>query len=400
MTVSASDAAILTGLGLAFTTLAFALSAGLGVLAQRKEFRFGLVDFPGGPLRHRVPVSLAGGISVWLSFVLVIGLAALVLEQGRPFLPAAIVRHVNGLWYRAGELATILALATGVLVVGLVSDLAELGWRFRLAGQVVLAVALAIWGPRVTLFWPLSIPLVGGLVTVLWVVGLANAFNFLDNMDGLAAGVGVAASLLFAAAQVQVGSLFAPAVLLVLAGVLGGFLVHNRFPARLFLGDSGSDFLGFLLGAMTVAGTYYRYGAGDSPYSVLSPLLVMAVPLYESASVFLIWLGERHDPFTWNRHHFSYRLLESGLSPPQAVRAIVLVSVGSGLGALLLHRLDALGAAVVVGQSACLIGVVALLEIAAIRRRRANRWERQAATRPSDAASNSLPPSRSGSVIG
>ena len=399
MTVSASDAAILTGLGLAFMTLAFALSAGLGVLAQRKEFRFGLVDFPGGPLRHRVPVSLAGGISVWFSFILVIGLAALVLEQGRQYLPVAIVRYVNGLWYRAGELAVILALASGVLVVGLVSDLAELGWRFRLTGQVVLAVALAVWGPRVTLFWPLSIPLVGGLVTVLWVVGLANAFNFLDNMDGLAAGVGIAASLLFAAAQVQVGSLFAPAVLLVLAGVLGGFLIHNRFPARLFLGDSGSDFLGFLLGAMTVAGTYYRYGAGDSPYNVLSPLFVMAVPLYEAASVFLIWLGERHNPFTWNRHHFSYRLLESGLSPPQAVRAIVLVSVGSGLGALLLHRLDAIGAVVVSGQSICLIGVVALLEIAAIRRRRADRWERQAGARSSDVASNARTPSQSWSEV-
>jgi UDP-GlcNAc:undecaprenyl-phosphate GlcNAc-1-phosphate transferase len=400
MTVSVSDAAILAGVGLAFATLAFVLSAGLGALARRKEFRFGLVDFPGGPLRHRVPVSLAGGISVWLSFILVIGLAALVLDQGRPLLPAAIARYVNGLWYRAGELAVILALATGALIVGLVNDLVELGWRFRLAGQLLLAAALAAWGPRVTLFWPLSIPLVGGLVTVLWVVGLTNAFNFLDNMDGLAAGVGLAAALLFAAAQLQVGSLFAPAVLLVLAGVLGGFLVHNRYPARLFLGDSGSDFLGFLLGALTVAGTYYRYGAGDSPCNVLSPLLVMAVPLYESASVFLIWLGERHDPFTWNRHHFSYRLLDTGLSPPQAVRAIVLVSVGSGLGALLLHRLDALGAVVVVGQSACLIGVVALLEVAAIRRRRAVAWERPTAERPGDDTPGSLPPSPSERVLG
>jgi UDP-GlcNAc:undecaprenyl-phosphate GlcNAc-1-phosphate transferase len=376
MGMSVSDAAVLIGAGLAFTSLAFVLSAALGVLAQRKEFRFGLVDFPGGPLRHRVPVSLAGGIAVWLSFLLMLGLAALVLEHARPMLPGAIARHISGLWYRSGELSLILALATGALGVGLVNDLAELGWRFRLGGQIVLAVALATWGPRVTLFWPLSIPLVGGLVTVLWVVVLTNAFNYLDNMDGLAAGVGMAASLLFAAAQLQVGSLFAPAVLFVLAGVLGGFLVHNRYPARLFLGDSGSDFLGFLLGAMTVAGTYYRYGAGDTPYNVLSPLLVMAVPLYESASVFLIWLGDRHDPFTRNRRHFSYRLLESGLSPPQAVRALVLVSVGSGLGALLLHRLGALGAVVVMGQSACLIGVAALLEIAAIRRRRAEPWER------------------------
>jgi UDP-GlcNAc:undecaprenyl-phosphate/decaprenyl-phosphate GlcNAc-1-phosphate transferase len=194
-------------LGLALVALAFVLSAGLGILAQRRGPRFGLVDFPGGPLRHRIPISLAGGVSVWLSTVAVIGLAALALGVGRPFLPEAIARYLNGLWYRA--------------------------------------------------IWPFTHPLIGGSVTVLWVVGLTNAFNFLGNIDGLAAGVRVAASLMFAAAQVQVGSLFAPAVLLVLPGVLGGFLVHNRYPTRLFLGDSGSDFLGFLLGTMTVAGTYY-----------------------------------------------------------------------------------------------------------------------------------------------
>src|SRR3954470_6257474 len=120
MGMSVSDAAVLIGVGLAFNSLAFALSVVLGMLAQRKEFRFGLVDFPGGPLRHRVPVSLAGGIAVWLSLLLVLGLAALVLEHGRPALPGAIVRHINGLWYRSGELSLILALATGALIVGLV----------------------------------------------------------------------------------------------------------------------------------------------------------------------------------------------------------------------------------------------------------------------------------------
>src|SRR4051812_34069651 len=111
MTVSASDGAVLIGVGLAFTTLAFALSAGLGALAQRKKFWFGLVDFPGGSLRHRVPVSLAGGISVWISLVAVIGLAAVVFGGGQPVLPDALARYINGLWYRAGELAVILALA-------------------------------------------------------------------------------------------------------------------------------------------------------------------------------------------------------------------------------------------------------------------------------------------------
>jgi UDP-GlcNAc:undecaprenyl-phosphate GlcNAc-1-phosphate transferase len=369
------DVAILAGTGLLLSGLSFALSVFLCAKARRWGPTVGLVDFPGGPLKHRVPVSLGGGVAIWLSTVAVLGLGTLVLHYGRPWLPATIARYVDGFWFRSGELAIILGLATVVLAIGLVDDLVGLGWRFRLGSQAVVGLILAAWATRVTLFWPLTYPVVGGLLTVLWIVVLTNAFNFLDNMDGLAGGVGLIASLMFAAAQARVGSLFAPAVLIVLAGVLAGFLVYNWYPARLFLGSSGSDFLGFLLGAMTVAGTYYRYGEGDSRFNVLSPLLVMAVPLYEAASVLLIWLGERHDPFTWNRHHFSYRLHESGLTPPQAVRAIFLVSLGGGLGAVTLRRIDALGALLVVGQTACLIGVVAILEFSVVRRERAaRRW--------------------------
>ena len=245
--------------------------------------------------------------------------------------------------------------------MGLVDDRKGLGWRLRLGVQVGLAAVLAASGVRVTLFG--LGPYFGGLVTVLWVVGLTNAFNFLDNMDGLAAGVGLIAALLFAGAQVAVGSLFVPGVLLGLVGALGGFLVHNRYPARLFMGDAGSNFLGFLLGALTVAGTYYRYDRPVSPYSVLAPLLVMAVPLYDTASVILIRLREGRSPFLGDRRHFSHRLVERGLTPRQAVRTIDLVTLAGGLGALLLHRLDAVGAAVVVAQTVCLLGLVAILEV-------------------------------------
>jgi UDP-GlcNAc:undecaprenyl-phosphate GlcNAc-1-phosphate transferase len=378
--MTARDATLFAGVGLALAALSFGLSAALCASARKWGPRLGLVDFPGGALRHRVPVSLGGGVAIWLATGLAIGLGALVLGFGRPLLPLGIARHVDGLWYRSGELAVILGLSTGALVLGLIDDLVGLDWRFRLGAQAALATALAVWGTRVTLFPPLSYyPVIGGLITVLWVVGLTNAFLFLDNMDGLAAGVGLIASLLFALAQTQVKSLFPPAILLVLAGALAGFLIYNRYPARLFMGDSGASFLGFLLGAMTVAGTYYRYELNDSPFNVLSPLLIMAVPLYEAASVFVLWLGERHDPFIRNRRHFSYRLLDFGMTPPQAVRAILLVSLGAGLGAPLLHRLDALGALLIVGQSACLMGVVAVLEYSALRRERATGREHPAA---------------------
>jgi UDP-GlcNAc:undecaprenyl-phosphate GlcNAc-1-phosphate transferase len=198
-------------------------------------------------------------------------------------------------------------------------------------------------------------------VTILWIVGLTNAFNMLDNMDGLAASVGLLAALLLCGAQVAVGTLFAPAVLLVVVGALAGFLVHNHAPARLFMGDAGSNFLGFLLGSLTVVGTFTREGFPS--HGVLAPLLVMAVPLYDMASVVLIRLREGRSPFQGDRRHFSHRLVARGLTPPQAVWTIDLVTLAGGLGALLLHWLDWRGACVVLAQTGCLLGVVAILEL-------------------------------------
>ena len=137
-----------------------------------------------------------------------------------------------------------------------------------------------------------------------------------------------------------------PAVLLVLVGALGGFLVHNRYPARLFMGDAGSNFLGFLLGTLTVVGTFTRPQQGYSPFGVLTPLLVMAVPLYDTTSVILIRLREGRSPFEADRRHFSHRLVDRGLTPPLAVRTIYLVTLAGGLGALLLPRLGEAGGGV------------------------------------------------------
>ncbi len=257
-----------------------------------------------------------------------------------------------------------------MMVTGLVDDIKNLDWRPRLALQVGCAAILAFTGIRITLFGPIASPLIGGPLTVLWIVGMTNAFNMLDNMDGLAASVGLIAALLFCAAQVAVGDRFVPAVLLVLAGALAGFLVHNWAPARLFMGDAGSNFLGFLLGTLTVVGTFTRQDY--SSCSVLAPLLVMAVPLYDMTSVILIRLREGRSPFKADRRHFSHRLVARGLTPPQAVLTIDLVTLAGGLGALLLPWLDWPRAAVVMGQTACLVGVVAILEISASRSEQGN----------------------------
>ncbi len=350
--------------GLAIVASSFVLSALLSGLTRVVAPRLGFVDKPGGRKAHKAPTPLGGGVAIWLTVVLVVAGGALALGPGRNFLPDVLTIHAGGAWERSGELALILGLATLIMAMGLADDRIGLGWKLRLGVQTGLATILVVSGVRVTLFWPLDSVLVSGAITVLWIVGLTNAFNFLDNMDGLAAGVGLIAAGLFVAAQVEVQGRFVPAVLLVLVGALGGFLVHNRFPARLFMGDAGSNFLGFLLGTLTVSGTFTRPEQGYSPYGVLTPLLVMAVPLYDTTSVILIRIREGRSPFEADRSHFSHRLVDRGLTPPLAVRTIYLVTLAGGLGALLLPRLQTpLEAGVVVGQTVCLLGVVALLEV-------------------------------------
>jgi UDP-GlcNAc:undecaprenyl-phosphate GlcNAc-1-phosphate transferase len=340
---------------------AFTLSWYLCGLARRLAPRWGLVDRPGGHKGHREPTPLGGGVAIWLTVVslLAVGLAVFIL--GRGLLPESLARHADGALSRLDQLGAILGLASVIMVMGLVDDLKNLDWRLRLGIQVGCAALLLAVDVRLTLVWPFNHPVLGGAVTVVWVVGLTNAFNMLDNMDGLAASVGLIAALLFCGAQVAVGSLFAPAVLLVVAGALAGFLVHNHAPARLFMGDAGSNFLGFLLGALTVVGTFTREGYAH--VGMLAPLLAMAVPLYDMTSVVLIRLREGRSPFKGDRRHFSHRLVARGLTPPQAVWTIDLVTLTSGLGALLLHRLDWPGACVVLAQTGCLLGVVAILEL-------------------------------------
>lgn len=357
----------LSAIGAGLFTVAFLLSLALCALVRLLAPRLGFVDRPGGRKAHKRPTPLGGGLAIWLSVMLVLGAGAALVFGSPDLLPSQLRAHLGGMRSRHAELLGVMGLATLVMLVGLADDRKPRSWKPRLFAQFGLAaVYVALWG-GVTLFPPFSSRLFTGVVTVIWIVGLTNSFNFLDNMDGLAGSVGLLAALLFASAQIAVGGLFVPALLLVLAGALGGFLVHNWSPARLFMGDAGSNFVGFLLGVSTVTGTFARPfiegpGPGGSPFGVLVPLLVMAVPLYDTISVIVIRLREGRSPFQPDRRHFSHRLVDRGLTPALAVGTIDLVTLAAGLGALSLHRLDALGAGLIVAQTTCLIGLVAILE--------------------------------------
>lgn len=347
--------------------VAFAATA----LLRRFAPRWGLIDRPAARKVHAEPIPLGGGIGIWLGVVLPLlaaqGTVWLLTRSGSPtaWLPAEVAVHLEGVLYRSGQLWSVLAAGTILAVMGLLDDRRSLPWPPRLLVQVCVATALTVGGIRATLF--VGVPWIGAILTVLWFLVLINAFNFLDNMDGLSAGVALIAALLFA--DVMLSSAVGPrwlvgGLLLVIAGSLAGFLCHNWPPARIFMGDSGSYFIGLLLAATTVLGTFYEPEVSGR-HVILAPLCILAVPLYDFATVTVVRLLEGRSPFHPDKSHFSHRLVERGLSPRQAVLTVHLATLTTGLGALILYRIsDWTGALLVVALVACVLAIVAILEFA------------------------------------
>ena len=203
------------------------------------------------------------------------------------------------------------------------------------------------------------------LLSVLWIVALINSFNMLDNMDALSAGIAaIAAGLLAAvllttpAPDTRQPQLFVGGFLLVLVGALLGFLWHNRPVAKLFMGDAGSYFVGFCIAICTLQATFSSYDS-TSQHTVFAPLCVLAVPLYDLVTVLWIRLREGRSPFQADKSHFSHRLVELGLTKGQAVLTIYLTTATCGLGALLLYRVDWVGAAIILLMILCVLSLIA-----------------------------------------
>jgi UDP-GlcNAc:undecaprenyl-phosphate GlcNAc-1-phosphate transferase len=359
---------------------------------RRRAAAWGLVDKPAARKIHAEPTPLGGGLAIWLGVVLpfAMGQLALWIWHNRAESSSAglvdgslvdfIRPHLPGLWAQASDLWLLLGLATVLMLLGLADDRRGLDWRLRLVVQVAVAAAVVFGrGWKLAIFG--SWPWIAGGISLIWIVGLVNSFNMLDNMDGLSAGVGTIAAAMLAAVMLMVPDpqthqphLFVAGFLLVLVGALLGFLWHNRPPARIFMGDAGSYFLGFSLATIAMVATY---AGGDLPrHAILAPICVLAVPLYDLCTVIWIRLRQGRSPFEADKNHFSHRLVELGLSKTQAVLTIYLLTATCGLGALLLHEVDLTGAVLIVLLIGCVLLLIGILETAARRR-----GERNDATR-------------------
>lgn len=334
--------------------------------ARRAEF----LDVPEGRKTHPRPMPLGGGIGV-AAAVAAVGAAAGIAASAPPawlarLLPEAEMRLsgdlARGAAARLPELLLFAACAGGVWVSGLVDDLRGLGVRTKLAVQAAAAAALCLFfGPdpfRITAFSPA--PWLGFLMTVVWIVGVTNAFNFIDNMDGLCATTGAVSSLLFSVLAAQTGQFLIAAAFALLAGSLLGFLPLNWPPARMFLGDAGSLLTGFLIASLSVLFTYYE--ARESRWVLAAPVLVLAVPLFDMATVLMIRLGRGAPLTVGDRNHFAHRLQALGLSPLQVLAVTAALSVAIGMTATLLYVLPDAAAILALAQAAAILFAVWHLE--------------------------------------
>ena len=300
-------------------------------LARRAALQFNVVDRPDGRLKQQAgPVPYFGGLAVYLAFLISL---ALTFE------------------FRQDVLGLILG-GTLMVMLGLIDDFGVLTPGPKLVGQLIAVFVLIRSGIRIEIAaFPEWLDL---LLTVLWMVGIINALNIIDVMDGLAGGIGVIACVwLFVVALVNQDAMVA-VMLAALAGSLIGFLWSNFHPARIYLGDAGSLFLGLMLGALAMIGKY----TAVNPVAVLTPVLILGVPVFDTLFVMYIrWM--RGVPVFWGSpDHFALRMRRWPLSVPQ----VVLISYAA---ALLMGGMGVLAMFVSLGVAIGLIGATAVLALVA-----------------------------------
>ncbi|MCW2666036.1 MAG: undecaprenyl/decaprenyl-phosphate alpha-N-acetylglucosaminyl 1-phosphate transferase [Frankiales bacterium] len=319
---------------------ALALAWVLTPLMLRLALRLSVLDEPGERKAQQQAVPYLGGVAIVLAFAATVLVAGLLLgpEDGVP------------------ALAAVLGAGVVLSIMGLVDDLRGLGPSLRIAVEVVAGVVIYATEPDISLPGP---PLVGIVVTVLWVVLVTNAFNLLDNMDGLSAGVAAIAGLAFCVISAVNGQFLVAALSAAIAGCATGFLRHNFHPAKIYMGDAGSLFLGFLLAAVAVR---LQLESAPAAVSLFVPVLVLGVALFDTTLVTVNRLRHGRSPLLGGRDHVSHRLVWVGIPVPVAVGLIYGLALCLGFLGFLLARLDLVSGLLLVGFVLTVgVGVLALL---------------------------------------
>ena len=324
-------------------------------LWQRWCLRVGLVDEPGQRKIHHEPIPLAGGLAIITGLLVPTVLAAVILfnmdstggigpaspgtgdETGLFGWFGGKALHLlqYGLSRRASRLAGILVGGLGMVIVGVLDDKYELRAATKFVGQLLAATIVTAAGVRITLFVPST--LFHYAVTILWIIAMINAFNFMDNMNGLCAGLAAIGAWYFGVIAAADGQYLVALMALLAFGALIGFLPYNFPKARAFLGDAGSHLLGYIMAVLAILPHFYTV-RHPRRWAVLMPLLVLAVPLVDLVWVVVLRWRLGLPFYQGDTNHLSHRVVRLGISPTRAVLLIWLASAIAGAVAFVIGR--------------------------------------------------------------
>ena len=339
-------------------TLSLCLSLFFVPIVKKIGLRFNIVDKPGNRKVHKQPIPCIGGFAIYLVIMVVVfgSLFSLYLVNRSPvgakFIPQ-IIAQIPLIEIASLRLIAIMGGATVILGIGLLDDIVGVmfDYRLKLFIEILIAFLLTLFGIKVDF---LGNDILNSIVTIIWIVGITNAFNLLDNMDGLSSGVAhICCMLLFFVAARQ-EQFFVALLFLSIAGSLLGFLYFNYHPAKIFLGDTGALFIGFMIATGTVLQSFGTVQS-QSFFPILMPLIIMSMPIWDTTRVVFIRFLEGRPIFQGDQRHISHRLVEMGMTQRQAVLTVYVMTFALGIGCTVLDLADPFINYVIVSQAAFII---------------------------------------------
>ena len=306
---------------------AFSVSVATTPLAKKISIKLNAIDKPKKRGLNKVPIPRLGGIAIVLGFMTALFILVPFIED---------LRTTQFLGFIVGALI--------IVALGIFDDILDLNSKIKLSVQIIAALILIFTGTRIEMImWPMEIYpgamyVISVPVTMVWIIGVTNAVNLIDGMDGLAAGVSSIASCFLMVLCVMTGSPMAVVFAAALAGSSLGFLPRNFNPAEIYMGDTGATFLGYVLAASSIMGLFKTY----TLLAMLVAVLALALPILDTSFAFLRRLKNHKPVMTADRGHLHHRLIDAGYSQKQSVTILYTISIATGVLALLIVLGDTL----------------------------------------------------------
>jgi len=289
-------------------------------VVRRLAFKLGAVDVPKDNRRmHKHPIPRMGGLAIFLGFLISVLIFAPITHEFQGILIGAVI----------------------IVILGIIDDIKSLGAKLKLCVQIVAALTAVFHGVMIEVinnpnifsdnpYWVLG--WLGYPISVIWIVAITNSVNLIDGLDGLADGVSTIGAMTMLIIAVLLGEWDIALICGALVGACVGFMPYNMNPAKIFMGDTGSTFLGFVLGTLSIQGLFKYYAV----ISFLVPFIILGLPIFDTTVAFTRRILKGQSPMTADRSHIHHKLIDMGLNQKQAVATLYIVSGVLGLSAVML----------------------------------------------------------------